>query len=85
MDLVRGIRCDLCSSIDGVERRIAGTREEIVVHYAVGHGKLFSAMKRRWAEPEVKAAIDELFPKKMEEEIEKKNKDRKDTTTSMDD
>ena len=67
----KGLRCEMCTKKkkDGgaVGKEavvyVKGSREDVVVHYAVEHDKLLNAMRKRESEREVIMAIGDLYGK----------------------
>ena len=71
VDPKKGLRCEMCTSKKKKEGTVGkeavvyvkGSREDVVVHYAVEHDKLLNAMKKRATEREVIMAIGDLYGK----------------------
>lgn len=64
----RGVPCKLCPKNEkGKMARIPGTRDEVLVHLAVAHDKLYSALRdaaNRRGDREASMAIRDLYPDK---------------------
>ena len=71
VDPKKGLRCEMCTNKKKKEGAVGkeavvyvkGSREDVVVHYAVQHDKLLNAMKKRATEREVIMAIGDLYGK----------------------
>jgi len=71
VDPKKGLRCEMCTNKKKKEGAVGkeavvyvkGSREDVVVHYAVEHDKLLNAMKKRATEREVIMAIGDLYGK----------------------
>jgi hypothetical protein len=67
IDQKKGLKCEMCTKSGGGKASyVNGSREEVVLHYAVHHDKLLNAMKKRATEREVIMAIGDLYGKENE-------------------